>query len=267
MNSHTHQHVIPEDPHKQIKFYMEYQKKVTDTVRKLTKMKRLQLWEERPSVFFMAELEDAIERIIYMFLNPGLNTWKAFKSCEPSVDAEVSVQSYWTPVSVLEALPDGNRLSPANDRAMAKRLKETKGTIEYKLVIKPLAWLKLYGVTDPKQIEAIRKRIIKAVYAEEAALLKERIDQKKSILGAERLRQQQYLKSHTPKKKERRIFVICGNDTVRPQIIAAHKDISAKHRRCYQDLKDGPPQEWPPGTFIPWVPTKVCRQAYKPGYC
>ena len=31
MNNHTHQHFIPKDPHNKIKFYMEYQKKVTDT--------------------------------------------------------------------------------------------------------------------------------------------------------------------------------------------------------------------------------------------
>ncbi len=280
MNSHTHQQVIPDDPLKKVKFYMEYQKKVTDSVRKLTKLKCLQLWERRPSVFFMADLEDAIKRIIYLFLNPakaglvasiddypGLNTWHAFKACAASVDAEVAMQAYWTPVSVLETLPDSNRLSPTNDREMARRLRETEGTVEYQLVIKPLAWLGVYGVTDPKRIEAIRQRIIHAVYAGESALAKERLEQGKPILGAERLKQQQYLRPHTPKKKERRIFVICGNDVVRPQIIAAHKDISVRHRRCYQLLKEGLPHEWPPGTFIPWVPPKVCRSAYRPSMC
>jgi hypothetical protein len=71
MNNHSHQHFIPDDPHKKTKFYMEYQKKVTDTVRKLTKLKQLQLWEPRPSVFFMAQLEDAIKRIVYLFVNPA----------------------------------------------------------------------------------------------------------------------------------------------------------------------------------------------------
>jgi hypothetical protein len=259
---------------------MEYQKKVTDTVRKLTKRKSLNLWEKRPSVFFMAELEDAIKRVIYIFLNPakaglvasideypGLNTWHAFKTCAPSVDAEVVLQAHWTPVSVLEVLPDNNKLSPANDRELAKRLRENKRTKEYSLVIKPLAWLAVYGVTEPKQIEVIRQRIIKAVYEQESALAKERIEKSKPVIGAERLKQQRYLSSHTPKKKERRIFVICGNDILRPKIIEAHKDIATRYRRCYELLKDGLPHEWPPGTFIPWVPPKVCRQAYKAGIC
>ena len=281
MNSHAHQHLIPTEPHKKIKFYMEYQKKVTDTVRKLTKLKRLELWEDRPSVFFMARLQDAIQRIVYLFLNPakaglvatiddypGLNTWHAFKTCEPSVDAEVTIEAHWTPVSVLEPLPtDNNNLSPAHDRAMAERLRETEGTMEYNLVIKPLAWLGVYGVTEPDQIEAIRQSIIKAVYDGEAAIAKERREKGLPVLGAERLKQQRYLRSHKPKKRERRIFVVCGDDIIRPQIISAQQDIYDRHRKCYQALKEGRPHDWPPGTFIPWVPPKACRAAYRPSIC
>jgi hypothetical protein len=280
MNSHTHQHVIPDNPNQHVKFYMEYQKKVTDSIRKLTKLRRLQLWEGRPSVIMLAELQDGINRMVYLFCNPakaglvasidhypGLNTWEAFKTCEPSVDAEVRIRAHWTPVSLLEPLPGGSRLSPANDREMAKQMRETEGTLEYELVVKPLAWLRAYGVTDPKQIEDIRQSIIRRVYAQEAELAKDRLEEGKPILGAERLRQQPYLRPHTPKKKERRIFVICANDVVRPQIIASQKDITRQHGECYQALKNGRPHEWPPGTFIPWVPPKRCRPALDLGYC
>jgi hypothetical protein len=266
MNSHTHQHVIPDNPNQHVKFYMEYQKKVTDSIRKLTKLRRLQLWEGRPSVIMLAELQDGINRMVYLFCNPakaglvasidhypGLNTWEAFKTCEPSVDAEVRIRAHWTPVSLLEPLPGGSRLSPANDREMAKQMRETEGTLEYELVV--------------KQIEDIRQSIIRRVYAREAELAKDRLEEGKPILGAERLRQQPYLRPHTPKKKERRIFVICANDVVRPQIIASQKDITRQHGECYQALKDGRPHEWPPGTFIPWVPPKGCRPALDLGYC
>jgi len=280
MNSHTHQHVIPDNPNQHVKFYMEYQKKVTDSIRKLTNLRRLQLWEGRPSVIMLAELQDGINRMVYLFCNPakaglvasidqypGLNTWEAFKTCEPSVDAEVRTRAHWTPVSLLKPLPEGSRLSPANDREMAKQMRETEGTLEYELVVKPLAWLRAYGVTDPKQIEDIRQSIIRRVYAQEAELAKDRLEEGKPILGAERLKQQPYLRPHTPKKKERRISVICANDVVRPQIIASQKDITRQHRGCYQALKEGRPHEWPPGTFIPWVPPKVCRPALDLGYC
>lgn len=271
MNSHSHQHVIPIDPYKLTKFYMEYQKKITDSVRKLTKLKSLQLWEDRPSVIKVAQLEDVIKRIIYLFLNPakaglvdsidqypGLSSWQGFKTCEPSVEAKYIMKANWTPVSSLEALPDGNKLSPFDDQAMAKRLREKKHTIEYELVVQPFAWLKIYGVTNPEEIEAIRQRIITAVYEEEAALAKKRQGEGLSVIGAEKLKRQKYLRPHTPKKKERRIFVICADNELRPKIISAHKETARKHKKCSENLRNGIPQEWPPGTFIPWVPPKRC---------
>jgi hypothetical protein len=280
MNNHAHQHVIPDKPEMHTKFYMEYQKKITDTVRKLVKRKQLSLWERRPSVFLLAELEDVIRRLIYLFLNPvraglvetidhypGLTTWHAFKTCEASVDAEVIMKGKWTPVSSLEPLPQGNRLSPANDRAMVKRLGEAEGTLEYDLIVKPLKWLQAYGITDPAQVEQIRQRIINAVYAEEANLAKERREKGHGVIGAERLKQQEYMAPHTPKSKERRIFVICGNDERRPKIISAFKEIFGKCRDCYEALKQGLPHEWPPGTFVPWIPPRICRPGFGPALC
>jgi hypothetical protein len=252
---------------------MEYQKKVTDTVRRLTKRRRLNLWEKRPSVVRLAGLEDAIKRLVYIFLNPakaglvnsideypGLTTWKAFTVCEPSVKAEFRMKAYWTRVSRLEALPPGNRLSPAQDRAMAARLRESEDVEAYDLLIKPLAWLELFGVTDPSRIELIRQRIIQEVYAGEAKFAKERLAQGRGIMGASRLRHQEYLKPHTPQKKERSIFLICGDPKMRRRLIQEFQDIVAKCRRCYQALKAGLPHEWPVGTFVPWIPPRVCRE-------
>jgi hypothetical protein len=272
MNNHSHQHAISNEPDQLSKFYMEYQKKITDSVRKLTRAESLQLWEGRPSVALLALAEDAIVRLIYMFLNPakaglvqsiddypGLTTWEAFKTCEASVDAQVTVEAYWTPASQLEPLPEHNKLSPASDRAMARSCRENPKTIKYEMVIKPLAWLACYGITDPVRIEKIRQRIIKAVYDGEAQLAKERLEKKIPVMGAERLKQQAYLKPHTPKAKERRIFLICGDNKRRPKLIALFKDIAKKCRECYLLLKEGKPHDWPPGTFIPWVPPKICQ--------
>jgi hypothetical protein len=279
MVSHAHQLVIPVEPSQQVNFYMEYQKKVTDTVKKLTKREQLNLWEERPSVVEVAQLEDAIKRHIYIFCNPakaglvesideypGLSSWNAFKTCEPSVDAEVRIQAYWTPVSVLGPLPEGDRLSPIGDKVMAQELRELEGTMEYDLVLKPFAWLGLYGVIDPTMIEKIRQRIIKEVYENEAEFRKKRVEEQRPVLGATRLRQQKYFKSHTPKKRERRIFVICGCNERRPKIIASRKETSRKHKQCTELRKQGLPHEWPPGTFIPWCPPKTCHPAFDPGY-
>jgi hypothetical protein len=274
MNNHAHQHCIASDPALQVKFYMEYQKKVTDTVRKLTKRRWLHLWEGRPSVAYMAELQDAINRLVYIFLNPvraglvesiddypGLSSWKAFLTCEPSVDAEVIVRARWIPASRVPALPSGNRLSPTNDRLMAQGMRDSPYAVSHDLVIKPLAWLKIFGVTEPREIEAIRQRVVSQVRENEAVTAQERRNSGRGTMGSQRLRQQEYLRPHVPKRKDRRIYLICGNHNLRPQIIHMIQSVLEKCRQCYQALKDGRYDEWPPGTFVPWLPPRLCRSA------
>ena len=141
------------------------------------------------------------------------------------------------------------------------RLRESKHTIGYELVVKPLAWLKVYGVIDPVRIELIRQRIISEVYAGEERLSQDRRERGRGVVGAERLGRQEYLRPHTPKSRERNIFLICGNHALRPELIRVFQDIFVACRKCYQALKADLPHEWPPGTFIPWVPPRTCREA------
>ena len=277
MNNHDHQHVVPKESDMMVKFYMEYQKKVTDSVRKLTRNARLNLWEGRPAVVMMQGVEDVVRRLVYIFLNPakaglvksideypGLSSWNAFKSCAASVDAEVIIKARWTPASKLKPLPLNNRLSPKADDEMVNYVKSHEDSIEYDLVVKPFAWLKSYGITAPQEIESIRQRVIREVYEAEAAIAKERREKSEGVIGAEKLRRQEYLKSHTPKKKERKVYVFCCDDVVRPQVIKAIKRIDTECDACYKDLKSGLPHEWPPGTFIPWIPPTMCRPKFRP---
>ena len=71
MNNHDHIHAIPKEPRMFTRFYCEYQKKRTDTLRKLLGRKSLKLWEERATVMHMQNLEDAVERLIYLLCNPA----------------------------------------------------------------------------------------------------------------------------------------------------------------------------------------------------
>ncbi len=70
------------------------------------------------------------------------------------------------------------------------------------------------------KIRSMSQRIIKAVYNGKAQLAKERLENKLPVMSAERLQHQEYLKPHTSKKKERRIFVICSDNERRPRLLA-----------------------------------------------
>jgi hypothetical protein len=111
---------------------------------------------------------------------------------------------------------------------MAARLREAEDVVPYELVIKPLAWLKVYGVTDSTQIERIRKRIIREVYAGEAKLARERLKQGRGILGAQRLRHQEYW-HHTRQRRGREISFLYAVTTCLDRLSSESFKIYSPH--------------------------------------
>ena len=78
------------------------------------------------------------------------------------------------------------------------------------------------------------------------------------MVGAEALRRQAYMSEHKPKKKERRIYLICSDLVRRVELIGQFKHIFELCREAYRKVKQGLHAEWPPGTFIPWLPPWQC---------
>ena len=271
MNNHGHIHAIPDKPEQLSRFYGEFQKKTTDTVRALLGQKSLRLWEDRTSVIMLDGLEDVINRLVYAFCNPakadlvdsiddycGLNTWHAFTTCKPSVDAEVQIQSSWHPVASLPELPANRVLSETQDRALSARLLASKDSVRHVLVVKPFAWLAHFGISEPAEIEEIRQGIIRRVRENEAEYRAKRLKDHKAPMGVEKLKCQPYMKAHTPKQKSRKIFLICANKERRLELLRFFQDIFARCRECYEKVKSGISAVWPPGTFTPWLPPGEC---------
>jgi len=266
MNNHSHTHAIPARPGALPKVYGEIKKDITEAVKALMGMERLGLWEKRSLVALMPRLEDVIARIVYMFCNPtkanlvdsiddypGLSSWKAFKSCPPSVDAVVSMPVRFYLKSAIPRLPESNSLTKEEDREYTEALRSSQDVHEEVLQIEPFAWLKSFGVTDRRRIEKIRRRIIEEVYAREEKYRKARI---LPVIGAEALRRQDYLKPHTPQKRERKLFVFCRDPDLRMKIITMVQAITATCQACYEKAKKGLPVEWPEGVFLPWLPPR-----------
>ena len=270
MNNHSHNLVVSKEPEGLSKFYMELQKKTTDTVKALLGRPTLKLWEDRTTTAMIATLEDVINRIIYIYCNPskaslcesieeypGLSSWSAFVECAPSVDAEVSREVRWYPLSQIPRLPKLS-LSYKQDVCLHQKLRDAKRAVKHTLVLKPFKWLEPFGITAPEAIERIRHRIIGRVKEQEQEYAKARaIAGKKCAVGSI-LQQAPFLRPHNPKKKERKIFLICSNTEYRLRLLAGFKETFTRCRECYQKAKEGIRVEWPPGTFVPWFPPGFC---------
>ena len=267
MNNHSHTLVVSNRCWKLSKFYMELKKKTTDAVKALLGLSSLSLWEDRPTVAEVATLDDAIKRIVYIYCNPskaslcdsieeypGINSWSAFLQCEPSVDAEVVINARWYPVSEIPELP-ARSLSPKQDARLQQELATSEKAISHPIIFKPFKWLEVFGIIETDRIERIRQKIITQVRETEQANAQARLAAgKRSVPRSVQVREP-YMKSHTPKKKERKIYLICGDRELRLELLERFRQIFARCRECYRKAKEGLWVEWPPGTFIPWFPT------------
>jgi hypothetical protein len=272
MNNHSHKHVIPKDPAFFPRFYGEISKKITDSLRTLLGRRTLRIWEDRATVMVMAELEDCIKRLIYVFTNPtkaglvdkiedypGLNSWNAFITCPPSVEAEVSQETRWFPVALLPRLRS-TTLSENEAKKICEEMSASEDSVSHKLVVKPFAWLAQFGITASEEIEAIRQKVIRGVRELEAEYRTQRAKDKKQVLGEERVKTVPYLKPHTPKLRERKIFLICSNKELRIRFLSYFESIFAKCKESYQKVRRGITAVWPPGTFTPWLPPTCCHE-------
>ena len=267
MNNHSHSMAVSITGENLSKFHMELKKKTTDAVKALLGIASLTLWEKRTGVFRIVTLDDAIERVVYIYSNPsnaglcesidhypGVSSWNAFKECELSLDAEVEIEARWYPVSEIPRIPPERRLSPQQDKILYQELKESEKAIRHPIVLKPFKWLETFGVTEPQEIERIRQRIIERVRDAERANTADRARQQKQSVSPSALRHSLYMKPHKPKKRERKIFLICSDKELRLSLLESFKRTVSKCRECYQRAKAGFRVEWPPGTFTPWFP-------------
>ena len=268
MNNHTHEQIVPRSAQALCNFYKETKKRTTEAVKRLLGRKRLTLWEPRSNVEYIPRLPDAVTRVVYLFCNPAsaglvdsieqypaLNTWDAFKNCEPSVESAVLIPARCYYQSAIPQLSETNSLTEVEDQITTSMLKELKKGYAHNLIIRPFAWLKPFGITDPAQIEAIRQEIIARVLAREEELRQTR---EHPVIGAERLKRQEYFRPHEPKERGRKTFVYCSDSSVRAEVIAKSESLDKECRRLYKLVLAGEEVTWPPGVFIPWVrPTGI----------
>lgn len=266
MNNHSHTLAVSNGCETLSKFYMEVQKKTTDAVKTLMGLSSLSLWEGRPAVPEIVTFDDVINRIVYIYCNPsnaslcesieaypGINSWSAFLQCEPSVDAEVIVDARWYPVSEIPELP-ARSLSPKQDAHFHQELTASGKALPHPIKIKPFKWLEVFGVTDPERIGRIRQKIIVQVRETERLNAEARRAAGRRSVPRSVLVREPYMKPHTPKKKDRKIYLICGDRELRLERLEVFRQIFARCRECYRKAKEGLRVEWPPGTFIPWFP-------------
>jgi hypothetical protein len=265
MSNHVHMQVLSLDCSSLTHLHERLKKGITDFLKRLLNLSHLNLWDGPTSIGQVLDLEAAIDRIVYAFLNPvraglvrsiddyqGCNTWKEFISVPPDINAVVEKEIPWIAASHIPALSRENpslaeelTVIDGLKRRAAKRRTNT-------LRIMPLKWLQAFRVRDPIEIEKIRQEIISRVREGEASLS----PKKKPVT-----RREGYVvtKAYLPKKKERNVFMYGSTKEVRAVFLGGYRRFIDRCRRCYNLMKQGATSiRWPPECCIPPCP-RLCN--------
>lgn len=266
MSNHAHFILVVKDANQSMKFYMELQKKLTEAIKKLLSINRLNLWEGTPMVALVPDVDTVMERISYLYANPaaadlessidkfcGMSSWDAFAKSGNTVDSKNTKTVPWIRNRDMETLPHP-ALSRHQDKFYSEKFK-TNAKKQHVLTVEPNAWMSCFGIKKSEEIQKINKTIRGQILLREHSYEEKRKEKGKSVLGSRRLVAEPILKEHVPKKKNKKIFLICHDKDLRISLIAEFQEFHSRRRERYEEWKLGDfSSNWPPGCYRPPMP-------------
>jgi hypothetical protein len=246
-------------------FHERLKKRLTDFLKRLLGISQLSLWDNRTTIGEVLDLEAAIARVVYTYLNPlraglsrsideytGCNTWREFMSAPPDVNAMIEKEVPWIFATDIEPLSKGNP-SLAEERNLINSIEQQASTRQRNIIrVMPFKWLEAFKIVDPAEIEKIRQRIISEVRQEESRLATKRVPSRchEGFVVDD---------SYIPRRKERKVFMYASTRELRWAFLNAFDRFVRQCCECYRLLKQGdrdPP--WPPECFKPPIP-RLCN--------
>ncbi len=261
MSNHVHMQVFSLDCSALTHFHERLKKQLTDFLKRLLSLSQLNLWDNRTNIGEVLDLEAAIARVVYTYLNPvraglvrsideysGCNTWKEFLSVNADVNAYVEKEVPWILATDIQPLSQGNP-SLSEERTLISIIQERASSRERNTVrVMPLKWLEAFHIVDPIEIENVRQRIIDQVRQEEA-----RLAPKKAPLR--RIEGFVVTDAYLPRKKSRKVFMYASCKELRWAFLETFRRFINQCADCYLLMKRGHIYiPWPPGCFRPPLP-------------
>lgn len=186
-------------------------------------------------------LEDSID------LYPGFSSWRMFRKNECT--------KRWKRVrrSVFRALPKDSHNLRGYTKEAERILETSRTTHEFKL--EPNAWMDAMGIVDPENQARINERVVERVRHLEARARSRRGQERKRIMGREKLVSQPLDIYYRPTRSGRRTCVLTEDRALRIQFIQFLKTLMQEARRIYQKWKTGDFSEpYPLGLYPPSMP-------------
>ena len=281
MANHCHILIIVIDADAAKNFYSELMKRLTDSVKALTGKPYLNLWQTRPVVPLIGNLEAAKAKIAYIYANPsranlvntiehypGYSSFPQFiqsnaSACSSLLTLQIKETVHWIQSSHIPTLPSAS-LSEQQDRFFSDKLNNPiskkgnrKTQKKHELILEPNLWLSCFGECSNEDVIRINKEILQDLKHRESEHAEARLKANKTVIGTQRLKQLAVMADYEPKRNptDRRIIVICSDKELRILLIQRHKEFAMLCRLRYTQWSTGDTSEpWPPAGFRPPMP-------------
>ncbi len=186
-------------------------------------------------------LETSIDRY------PGFSSWKMFRSGKLTRQWKRLRRPQFTPIP-----RDANNL-----RGYTKLAEDVLDASEevQTFTLEPNAWMEAFGYHSPEEQKKINEQLIARIRSLEARAERRRAQEKRRVLGRERLIAQVLDLTYRPKRTGRRMWCLSEKRSVRVKFIRFFKVLMQKARAVRERWKLGDVTvPYPPGLYPPSMP-------------
>jgi REP element-mobilizing transposase RayT len=260
MGNHIHLIIYVDNPDSVPSFMEHFKTNIAHVLNRLLGRRKQSLWCESFSAMPILTLEDVVEKIAYIYVNPqkadlvktieeypGASSWQMYRSGELERHLPFLQRNHYLKLRKFAH-------SRKEQRLIEEELRD-KATDSQIFSLKADAWMKAFGITDPEEKALINRRIINRVRELEAVYEKIRTDTKKKVLGADALVDQPLDKPYTPEKFAPHMWCICSDIAIRTRFIRFVKMLKKKAALVRERWKVGDYSiPYPLGLFPPRMP-------------
>ncbi len=263
MGNHWHILFVPHCKSKLRHFCAELKSTLTRLVKRVLGLESsLHLWDGRSSIVRILDIDQAKERVIYLYNNPakaslvtsianypGVSSWKAYSRATPTLNARVDIMCPFVRERNVGAI--GVKTAQAYEEELRAQVQE-----KIRMVVEPHAWMEAFGITEDEDVALVHQEILDSIKANETQLALIRRQKRKALMSRRLLTTQKpTITGWKPKKKERRIFFLSSCKHLRLEYLRYFEAFCSTCRKLYEAWKAGTyPKDWPPEAYLPQHP-------------
>lgn len=264
MGNHYHGFIVTRgDPQDVAKFLNILDGELAKIIQRLLGRRNTLVWAQRAHVARILDYEAAIKQLVYAYLNPvaanlvdSIDDWRGVTSWG---------QLFTTaPIHALAVYPRHIRQLPnkpfrsKDARLYTEQLAATKKIRHLQLQLKPFGFKDCFAESCQLSDEQVRQHIVERVRDGEEQYRQLRIKEKRCVVGAKALAEQNPYMEFKPQKFGRRVICICTDPVLRLQYIEAYKAFCAVCEQAWATMKrEASPRDYPPAAFIPARPPRA----------